>query len=166
MTTFERDLVQSFNHFFEKSSIKGIAYRMKQHRFTHQYLDILVDSLNPDYYIGIECKSISVQKGANALYFTQHFTKDKNGVHQIERISKFLKMSGRMGFLAIELRLGAGKSRKAYAIPWNILAEKFNSDDVIKLSVPEIEEFPVIKRCEGNYIIDPVGWRESKRILE
>ena len=83
MTEFERVLVQSFNEYFDETGIKGVAHRLKQHRFTPQFLDVLVDSLDPDYYMGIECKSISVDKGAKALYFTQHFTTDKNGSHQI-----------------------------------------------------------------------------------
>ncbi|AEH61580.1 conserved hypothetical protein [Methanosalsum zhilinae DSM 4017] len=166
MTEFERLLVQSFNLFFEKNNVKGIAYRIKQHRFTHQYLDILVDSLHPDYYIGIECKSISVKKGATALYFTQHFTTDKNGTHQIDRISDFLKRSGRTGYLAVELRMGAGRSRKAYVIPWTQLSEKFISEDSVKLSISEIEDFPMIERNGGNYIIDPAGWKKGTRILE
>ncbi|MDD3318026.1 MAG: hypothetical protein PHY07_11240, partial [Methanosarcina sp.] len=121
MTDFERMLVNSFNTYIEEKGIRAISYRLKQHRFTPQFLDVLVDSLNPDLYLGIECKSISVDKGANALYFSQHFTVDKNGVHQIERISDYLNKSGRRGFLAVELRMGAGYSREAYMIPWDEL---------------------------------------------
>ena len=52
MTEFERELVKSFNIFFSENGIKGIAFRLKQHRFSHQYLDIVVDSLHPDYCLG------------------------------------------------------------------------------------------------------------------
>jgi hypothetical protein len=107
-------LVNSFNAYIEEKGIRAISYRLKQHRFTPQFLDVLVDSLNPDLYLGIECKSISVDKGANALYFSQHFTVDKKGIHQIERISEYLNKSGRLGFLAVELRLGTRKRREAY----------------------------------------------------
>jgi len=62
----------------------------------------------------IECKSISMDKGAGALYFSQHFTTDKQGIHQIERISEFLLKSGRRGYLAVKLRMGVGKSRQAF----------------------------------------------------
>jgi hypothetical protein len=99
LTEFERQLVKSFNTYFKGNGIKGIAFRLKQHRFTHQYLDVIVDSLHPDYYLGIECKSISTDKGAKALYFTQHFTTDKQGSHQVDRMSEYLRLSGRKGFL-------------------------------------------------------------------
>ena len=166
MTEFERVMVQSFNRYFNQNSIKAIAYRLKQHRFTPQFLDVLVDSLNPDYYIGIECKSISVDKGANALYFTQHFTVDKRGVHQIDRISDFLKNSGRNGFLAVELRMGIGRARKAHIIPWEEIKSRFHDKDSVKYTVAEIQSFPEIERKGEHYIIDPVRWTRGTRTIE
>lgn len=157
MTEFERGLVTSFNNYFQANTIHGISYRLKQHRFTSQFLDVLVDSLNPDYYLGIECKSISVEKGSKALYFTQHFTTDKKGVHQITRISDFLDHSGRTGFLAVELRFGAGHSRQAYAIPWKDILERFNSDS-LKFTIDEISEYPSIIRSGGGYRVEPEAW--------
>jgi hypothetical protein len=165
MTEFERVLVQSFNKYFEEQNIRGIAHRLKQHRFTPQFLDVLVDSLNPDYYLGIECKSISVDKGAKALYFTQHFTTDKNGAHQIDRISDFLRRSGRTGFLAIELKMGAGHSREAYIIPWNVLNDRFHQDDMTKFTIGEIQEFCRMERTGNKYVIDPQGWKNGSRML-
>ncbi|MCD4702898.1 MAG: hypothetical protein K8R64_01115 [Methanosarcinaceae archaeon] len=165
MTEFERVLVRSFNNFFEKDNIKGIAHRLKQHRFTPQFLDVLVDSLDPDYYLGIECKSISVEKGANALYFTQHFTVDKKGAHQIDRISDFLRRSGRTGYLVVELRRGSGCTRKAHIIPWNELHQRFHTDGVLKYTVDEIQDYPEIQRNGEQYVIDPIKWRDGKRLL-
>jgi len=161
MTEFERLLVRSFNAFIEENGIRAISYRLKQHRFTSQFLDVLVDSLNPDYYMGIECKSISVDKGANALYFSQHFTVDKKGVHQIERISDYLNKSGRKGYLAVELRFGMGKGREAYMIPWEELKKRF-LDEKLKFTVQEIREFPEIKREGKNYRIEPLGWKREE----
>ncbi|MEA1985807.1 MAG: hypothetical protein U9N13_09195 [Euryarchaeota archaeon] len=166
MTEFERVLVRSFNTFFEMENIKGIAHRLKQHRFTPQFLDVLVDSLNPDYYLGIECKSISVEKGANALYFTQHFTVDNKGAHQIDRISDFLRRSGRTGFLAVELRHGPGCARKAHIIPWNELHQRFHTDGVLKYTVEEIQDYPEILRHGEQYVIEPIKWRDGKRLIE
>jgi len=157
MTEFERELVKSFNIFFSENGIKGIAFRLKQHRFTHQYLDIVVDSLHPDYYLGIECKSISTDKGAKALYFTQHFTTDKNGSHQVERMSDYLRLSGRKGFLAVELRQGVGRGRNAYAIPWNIITQRFEEGGK-GFKVEEIMEFPGIERTGGLYRIETKKW--------
>ncbi len=164
MTEFERVIVQSFNVFFEEKKFKGVAYRLKQHRFTPQFLDVLVDSLDPDYYMGIECKSISVDKGAKALYFTQHFTTDKNGVHQIERISDFLLRSGRNGFLAVELKMGVGRTRQAYMIPWTELYRKFIKEGILKISVEEIQEYPRIEREGNKYLIDPISWQKSRLV--
>lgn len=160
MTEFERMLVNSFNAYIEENGIRAISYRLKQHRFTPQFLDVLVDSLNPDLYLGIECKSISVEKGANALYFSQHFTVDKNGIHQIERISDYLNKSGRRGFLAVELRLGPGHGREAYMVPWNELQKKYYSQD-LKLTLQEIRSFPEIKREGKDYRVDPREWERN-----
>ncbi|WP_406659961.1 hypothetical protein V7O66_08910 [Methanolobus sp. ZRKC3] len=165
MTEFERVLVQSFNEYFGETGIKGIAHRLKQHRFTPQFLDVLVDSLDPDYYMGIECKSISVDKGAKALYFTQHFTVDKKGSHQIERISDFLLRSGRTGFLAVELKMGVGHSREAYIVPWTTLYEKYNDADTNKITIDHIREFPRIERNGSKYHIDPEGWKKGSRMI-
>ena len=49
MTEFERMLVNSLNAYIEENGIKAISYRLKQHRFTPQFLDVLVDSLNRIY---------------------------------------------------------------------------------------------------------------------
>ncbi|AKB52238.1 hypothetical protein MSBRW_2985 [Methanosarcina barkeri str. Wiesmoor] len=160
MTEFEHMLVNSFNAYIEENGIRAISYRLKQHRFTPQFLDVLVDSLNPDLYLGIECKSISVEKGAKALYFSQHFTVDKNGIHQIERISNYLKKSGRRGFLAVELRLGPGHGREAYMIPWNELEKKYFAQD-LKLTLQDIRSFPEIKREGKNYSVDPIEWERK-----
>lgn len=160
MTEFEHMLVNSFNAYIEENGIRAISYRIKQHRFTPQFLDVLVDSLNPDLYLGIECKSISVDKGANALYFSQHFTVDKNGIHQIERISDYLNKSGRRGFLAVELRMGPGHGREAYIVPWNELEKKYFAPD-LKLTLQEIRSFPEIKREGKDYRVDPREWERK-----
>lgn len=160
MTEFEHMLVNSFNAYIEENGIRAISYRLKQHRFTPQFLDVLVDSLNPDLYLGIECKSISVDKGANALYFSQHFTVDKNGTHQIERISNYLNKSGRRGFLAVELRLGPGHNREAYMIPWNELEKKYFAQN-LKLTLQDIRSFPEIKREGKDYKVDPMEWERK-----
>jgi len=157
MTEFERILVNSLNAYIEENGLKAISYRLKQHRFTPQFLDVLVDYLNPDLYMGIECKSISVGKGANALYFSQHFTVDKNGIHQIERISDYLNRSGRRGFLAVELRLGPGHGREAYIIPWKELEKEYLNQN-LKLTLKEIRSFPEIKREGKDYKVDPREW--------
>lgn len=150
MNDFERTLVKSFNESFEESGTKAFAYRLKQSRFLPQFIDVIVDSANPDLYLGVECKSISVEKGASALYLSQHLTTDKKGLHQIERISEFLRQTGRTGFLAVELRMGAGQSRQAFMIPWDLVEKKFR-DKGIKIPVEQIKTHGELKRRNKNY---------------
>lgn len=117
MTEFEAALVKSYNNYFTDAGIRALAYRLKQSRFLTQHLDLVVDPSDPNFYLGIECKSISVEKGAAALYFSQHFTIDKKGKHQIDQISEFLRQTGRTGYSAVELRMGSGHDRQAYLVP-------------------------------------------------
>jgi Holliday junction resolvase len=150
MTGFERDLVKAFNRHFEDTGINGIAYRRKQHRFSSQFLDILVDSRHPDFYLGIENKSLKTSS-SNTLYFTQHFSASDDG-HQIDRITEFLKRSGRKGYLAVELKRGRGKQRKAYLIPWDEVDRKYTTD-AVGLTTEKIKEFPEIERDGTEYNI-------------
>jgi Holliday junction resolvase len=129
MSDFEREIVHCLNRFFKTHHFQGFAYRLKQHKFSMQYVDVLVDSLNPAYYLAIECKSILDKK----IYFTQHFHSDKNGTHQVDAITEFLKKTGRGGFLAIEFRYGPGKANEAYLIPWTTVIEHFKLNRGISL---------------------------------
>jgi Holliday junction resolvase len=114
MSDFERDIVHCINNYLETRGISGFAYRLKQSKYSAQYIDVLVDSLDPRYYLAVECKSIRGKK----IYFTQHFHQDKNAVHQIDAISDFLSKTGRRGFLAVEFRAGSGKAKEAFLMPW------------------------------------------------
>lgn len=148
MTEFERDLVKSFNAFFDEESVKAVAYRRKQHRFSSQVVDILVDSLNPNFYLAVENKSISTAKGANSLYFSQHFGND-----QVTRLNEFLKQSGRTGFLAVELRRGTGRKRKAFIVPWVDVVERWRSEKP-GFKVEELEGYSELKRGDGLYEVN------------
>lgn len=119
MSDFEREIARCFNEYFARIGAKGYAYRLKQSRFITQYVDVLSDSLDPRYYLAIECKSLKGKK----IYFTQHFHEDKDGVHQVDAISSFIKKTGRQGFLAVEFRAGAGKPKEAYLLPWDLVIE-------------------------------------------
>jgi len=158
MNNFESSLAKSFNEFFSENNIRGICHRLKQSRFATQIVDLLVDSLDPDYYLAIECKSIDATN-TNALYFSQHFTVDKDGIHQVTRISDFLYRSGRRGFLAVELRLGSGRKKNAYMVPWRRVIDRF--DCGVGFTVDEIQECSVIQRQRGSYVIDSQGWLDN-----
>ena len=104
MPDFEYALTHALNEFFEKDGIAAIAYRLKQSRFSTQFMDILVDSKIPEYYLAIECKSLDARK-TRSLYFKQHFSLAAGG-HQMARETEFITRSGRQGILAVELRHG------------------------------------------------------------
>lgn len=151
MPDFEWELVAALNRFFETEEIRGVAYRLKQSRYTPQVVDLLVDSPHSRYYLAIECKSLDARK-AKTLYFTQHFSVAR-GVHQIERIDQFIESSGRRGVLAVELRRGAGKAKTAHLVPWKRVMESFRSERP-GISVEEIEALPALGRKNGTYRID------------
>jgi len=153
MSNFERELVRSFNDFFAESGIEAVAYRMKQHRFSPQMLDVLVDSSDRGLYLGIECKSISPSKGATALYFSQHFSVDKKGEHQVSKMQEFIRRSGRVGYLAVELRMGSGKSKAAYFISWPDVWRRYSSGQP-GFSTEEIRQINPILRNNGRYAVD------------
>lgn len=148
MTDFERSLVNSFNDFFEQEEIDGIAHRKKQHRFSSQLCDVLVDSPHETFYLAIENKSVKTDS-TNKLYFSQHFSKSDKG-HQVERISDFIDRSGRKGYLAVEFKRGRGKSRKAYMIPWEDLREAYENGES-GLSLEKIQKYPEIFRDSEHY---------------
>jgi len=150
MTEFERELVNSFNNFFEEEALEGIAHRMKQHRFSSQLCDVLVDSPHDMFYLAIENKSVKTSS-TNKLYFTQHFSTSENG-HQIARISDFLDRSGRKGFLAVELKRGRGRPREAYMVPWRKVRKKFKQDKT-GIHLDEIKQHPEILRNSEEYSI-------------
>jgi hypothetical protein len=150
MTDFERALVNSFNKFFAEEDIDGIAHRKKQHRFSSQLCDVLVDSPHEMFYLAIENKSVKTSS-TNKLYFSQHFSESDKG-HQVKRISDFVDRSGRTGFLAVELKRGRGRSRKAYMVPWSAVRDAYGADET-GLHIDEIQEFPEILRDSEDYSV-------------
>lgn len=150
MSDFEREVVHCFNRFFETHHIHGFAYRLKQHKFSTQYVDVLVDCINPTYYCAVECKSIMDKK----LYFSQHFHSDKKNVHQVNAISYFLEKTGRVGYLAVEFRT-AGKPNEAFLIPWDIIKEHFHENRGI--AIDDARRGTALVRSHGAYVLDTLN---------
>lgn len=150
MPDFEWALTNALNAFFEKDGISAIAYRLKQSRFSTQFMDILVDSKTPEYYLAIECKSLDARK-TRSLYFKQHFSLAAGG-HQMARETEFITRSGRQGILAVELRHGAGKARTAHLVPWGQIYQSF-AEGKTGLSLRDIEVNPPLEREGGAYRI-------------
>jgi Holliday junction resolvase len=148
MSDFEREIVHCLNRFFKSHHIQGFAYRLKQHKFTSQYVDVLVDSLNPSYYLSIECKSIIDKK----LYFSQHFHADKNNVHQVDAISDFLAKTGRIGFLAIEFRHGPGKASEAFLVPWATVVAHYRENKGI--TAEDARAGVALTRSKDGYLLE------------
>lgn len=148
MTEFERELVKAFNRFFEDTGTQGIAYRRKQHRFSSQFVDVLVDSIRPEFYLAIENKSVSTSS-TNKLYFSQHFSESSDG-HQVDRITDFLQRSGRRGYLAVEMKRGRGKPRKAFLVPWKDLQKLYEAEET-GLHLDELQDYPEIDRDSEDY---------------
>jgi Holliday junction resolvase len=144
MGSFERDVVHCLNNFFSVRSLRGFAYRLKQSKFNTQYVDVLVDSLDPRYYLAIECKSIRGKK----LYFSQHFHLDRKDVHQVESISEFLERTGRRGFIAVEFRSGPGRAKEAYLLPWDAVRHAYGES--AGLSVEEFRSgIALLRECDS-----------------
>lgn len=145
MANFEWEITSCINRFFAHRKMQGFAYRLKQSKFNTQYVDVLVDSLDPRYYLAIECKSISEKK----LYFSQHFHFDRNNVHQVDSITDFIRKTGRRGFLAVEFRFGAGKPKEAYLMPWDTLLEYYGT--VPGISIDDFRLCCALNRSNGEY---------------
>jgi Holliday junction resolvase len=143
---FERAVVTSINRYFTKHRMKGFAYRLKQAHFNTQYVDIIVDSLDPSFYLAIECKSVKGKR----LSFTSNFHRDKDNVHQIDNISGFLKYTGRRGFLAVEFR-GSGVKNEAYLMPWEMVLSFFISQ--ASISIDEFRKCTPLERTSYGYHI-------------
>jgi len=150
MPDFEWALAAALNAFFKKDGIPAIAYRLKQSRFSTQFMDILVDSKIPEYYLAIECKSLNARK-TRSLYFKQHFS-TAAGAHQLSRETEFITLSGRQGILAVELRHGTGKAKTAHLVPWGQIYQRFSSGEA-GLSLQDIEINPPLERKNGSYLI-------------
>ncbi|MDD3407826.1 MAG: Holliday junction resolvase [Methanomicrobium sp.] len=160
MSDFERDMVHCLNDFFESRNLKGYAYRLKQSKYNTQYVDVLVDSLDPRYYLAIECKSIKGKK----IYFSQHFHEDKDNIHQIDAIWDFVKKTGRKGFLAVEFRGGRGSANQAFLLSWqDIMKIRTNSPGI---SVDDFKSGIELERCSGGYKLPELYPKELDSLLQ
>lgn len=106
-------------------------------RWQKQHIDIEVDSAKRKWFLGIECKSVSIKRGEPILfYFSTHFKND-----QFERITSFIKKSGRRGFLALEVEhyfLNHGSrsestKRPIYIVAWKHLEKAYEGGKTLKI---------------------------------
>ncbi|WP_265582058.1 hypothetical protein [Methanofollis aquaemaris] len=62
MNDFEQDVVHCHNDFFTRKRLQGSACWLKQHKYSTQYVDVLVDSLDSHQLCAIECTSLKSKK--------------------------------------------------------------------------------------------------------
>lgn len=150
--SFERDMVICLNRYFSENRKRGFAYRLKQATYNTQYVDIIVDSREPGYYLAVECKSLL----GTRLSFSSNFHKDKDGIHQIDNISCFIGSTGRTGYLAVEFR--GGRKNEAYMMPWTKVLEYYDTE----VSIPKyaFEKCICLERITGGYRLPPKGLSE------
>lgn len=147
---FEHVLVRSFNKYFLINGISALAYRLLQSKYQSQRIDIIIDSKEiPN--IAIECKSTAGLNKTHKLNFKSNFTTDRNGLHQIDRITQYRALTGRDTYLSIELRKGQGRSREAHFIPWNDVLAMYNTETGIELKT--VLGYPGVVRSNGVYQI-------------
>ncbi len=129
MSDFEREMVNCLNRFFAAHHIQGYASRPPRRRMAGLSMDVLADSPDPSYSIGIKCRSISDRK----LYFSQHFPVERDNVHQVDAISDYLHKTGRTGYLAVEFRQGLERPGQAFLVPWPVVVGHFRDSNGISL---------------------------------
>lgn len=151
MTNQENEIVKAFNLFYKSNNIKALAHRLYQSQYSRgQWCDFLSDSSEKKFYFACECKSIDYTK-YKTLNFKSRFS-EADGVHQLEREHFFTEQTGRSGYLAVECRNGAGKSKECYWIDLDFVYQKYKSG-FKSLKIEEIDSFPKIGRKKGVYVI-------------
>lgn len=147
---FENVLVKSFNAYFEQNGLRGMALRLKMARYTPQYTDLLV--LSERYNLAVECKSVEFD--TKTLYFSQHFTTDKNGVHQLDRLADFSHMACLSPILALEHRRGYKNRNIVYLIPvGEVLGLKIGGLPGLDLAQAPALSHMILKKKGGVYVI-------------
>jgi len=148
---FERSMVHAFNDYANTYDKKLIAYRHIQTRYVPQLFDVHVDSRGNEFYLALECKSLDPNT-VDHVYFKKAFNW-KDGHCQVERETDWLNLSGRNGFLVVELRGGRGSRTRCFFVPWRIVEKQFYG------GFPAIHQnivtgFPCITKQGGKYTLD------------
>lgn len=149
--SFERDIVHAFNNYFEMAGVKGISYRHIQTRYQPQLFDVHVDTRGMELYLALECKSID-PNASNGIYFRKSFNWQK-GICQVERENTWLGLSGRNGFLVVELRRGVRKRTTVFFVPWRTVWHAFERN-APAIYPEQITYCPCCDKRAGKYVFD------------
>jgi hypothetical protein len=68
-------------------------------------------------------------------------------------MQEFIQKSGRTGYLAVELRMGSGKSKAAYFVNWPDVWRRYVEGQV-GFSIEEIKGYKSIARNDGRYAVE------------
>ena len=158
MTSQENAITNALNTYYFNNKINAQAHRLKQYKFAgDQLIDVLSDSLDRDYYLGLECKSFNSAK-YNRLNFKSHFSKsDSEKSHQLVREAYYCNRVGRKAFVVVELRNGAGTARTCHFVPMLDLLKLMNSGTK-SIHVEDIRNYPDVPRKAGKYVITKKVW--------
>jgi hypothetical protein len=99
---FEDDLLEELQEYVGDDGIamrRRQEYRMRGGKFqADQFVDLMVDSPKPEYYLGIEAKK-ATDGGSGKFYFSNHYPRD-----QVRSQSDYSDKSGREVFTAVKIR--------------------------------------------------------------
>lgn len=123
---FEYFMTAFMNEYMDSYGYSGIAYMHPEDPNITQKIDIIVDALDGDIFLGVECKSIHEEAHPNGkIPFEKLFHVNKNGLSQVERQHMYLKSSGRYGIIAFELRV----MNEVFLVPHRFVLDKWQNDD-------------------------------------
>jgi hypothetical protein len=107
-SNFEDDLIEQLS---EQVGDNGVVMRQKQELRTRngsfqadQYVDILVDSRDDDWYVGFEAKHARADSNTPKFYFSAKYNED-----QIRKQEDFEEKSGRRVFVAVRVKAHEGE---------------------------------------------------------
>jgi hypothetical protein len=151
--SFENDIVNALNNYYNKNKIKALAYRLYQAEYSPgQNCDIISDSGIKKYYLAVECKTMNANK-YKTFNFKSRTSQTESGIHQFQKELIFAERTGRKGLLLIETRMGVGKPKLCYFIPMKDAYEAWKSGKK-SFTLKEIQSYPSIGRKGGEYIIE------------
>jgi hypothetical protein len=148
MINFDVMLYKCLNELYEREKIPAMAYKIPMIRYNRQGFDVYSDSRLYEYYSAFECKSHEAVENV-PLYFSAHFHHVK-GVHQLEHENQILLKSGRVGFLAVELKNYEGQRKVAYLIPWRVCYGMYSRGNAC-ISNDEIASYIELEYSKGGY---------------
>ena len=152
--TLEPKIVKLLNEFFTQTQQCAKAIRLKQPQpyGGYQDCDILVLGRGK-YNLAIECKSV-LEPSNQKIYFKSYFTTDKQGRHQIPRMTEFCSLTGLTGILVVELRSGVKNSwHEVYFVPWRVVNALF-VNGVGGITYDEVRKWPRFERTKGTVNLD------------